>query len=64
MYGSRFLMNAIGRAALTAISIIGALEMAHAADKITFTTDFGLYGRHAYISSPSRRDITRVKILM
>ncbi len=48
MYGSRILQNAIGRAALAAIGLVSAFEMAHAADKITFTTDFGLYGRHAY----------------
>jgi len=48
MYGLHYPTKWFRFAAAAALGAIGALGSALAADKITFTTDFGLYGRHAY----------------
>jgi NitT/TauT family transport system substrate-binding protein len=48
MYGLRYLTGVPRFAAAATLGAIGAVSSALAADKVTFTTDFGLYGRHAY----------------
>jgi NitT/TauT family transport system substrate-binding protein len=48
MYGLRCPTALLRFAAAATLGVIGAISSALAADKITFTTDFGLYGRHAY----------------
>ena len=48
MYRPRCPTGVLRFAAAATLGVIGAISSAIAADKITFTTDFGLYGRHAY----------------
>src|SRR5262245_3043644 len=48
MYGLRCPTGLLRFAAAATLGAVGAISSSLAADKITFTTDFGLYGRHAY----------------
>jgi NitT/TauT family transport system substrate-binding protein len=48
MHGLRCSTKLLRFAAAATLGAIGVTSSALAADKITFTTDFGLYGRHAY----------------
>lgn len=48
MSGSPCLAKSLRLVAFAALSVIASISSGAAADKITFTTDFGLYGRHAY----------------
>jgi hypothetical protein len=48
MFRSHCLARTIRLTAFAAFGAVASIGNAAAADKIIFSTDFGLYGRHAY----------------